>query len=85
MYADWTAIGWSMLLGKPPTGAGMEPTVIPGEAAARKEPAKHGASAKQPKKAKPVARKAQAKPAARKTKARGAAPAKKRRAAARRR
>jgi hypothetical protein len=76
MYADWTAIGWSMLLGKPPTGAGMEPTVIPGEAAARKEPAKHGASAKQPKKAKPVARK---------TKARGAAPAKKRRAAARRR
>jgi hypothetical protein len=88
MYADWSALGWSMLLGKPPTGAGMEPTVNPAEVAAKQEPAKQGASARQPKKAKPVAKKAKRKTTGKralKTKARNVATAKKRRAAAKRR
>jgi hypothetical protein len=88
LYADWTAIGWSMLLGKPPTGAGMEPTVSPAQIAAKHEQPKQGASPKQPKKAKPAARKAKSKSAAKralKSKARSAATARKRRAAAKRR
>jgi hypothetical protein len=88
LYADWTAIGWSMLLGKPPTGAGMEPTADPAQIAAKQAPAKQAASARQPKKAKPVAKKAKRKTTGKralKSKARNVATAKKRRAAAKRR
>jgi hypothetical protein len=77
-----------MILGQPPTGAGMEPTVNPDDVAAKQEKAKQGASARQPKKAKPVAKKANGKTAGKralKTKARNVATAKKRRAAAKRR
>jgi hypothetical protein len=88
MYADWNTLGWSMLLGKPPVGAAMQPTLNPGQVAPIHEQVKQAASAKPPKKAKPAAKKAKAKPAAKRTlkaKARRAAPAKKRRVSAKRR
>lgn len=85
MYADWSNLGWSMMLGRSPTSAVLVPIANPGEVAAKQAAAKQAAGATKPKKAKPSARKARAKPAARKAKARNAASAKKRRIAAKRR
>lgn len=69
MYADWTAIGWSMLLGKPPKGLAMEPKPNVAQAIAKRAGADTGISVKPAQKArgKPAAKKATAKRAARKS------------------
>jgi hypothetical protein len=85
MYADWMAVGLSMLLGKLPTGQAMEPKLNGAQAAAECGRTDNGVSVKPAKKArsKPAARKSLAKPAAKR--ARRAAPATKRRASGKRR
>jgi hypothetical protein len=92
MYADWTALGWSMILGKPPTGKGMEPTGNGAHAAPAPKRADPVASVKPAKKkarAKPAAKKSMAKKSAAKrttqSRALRAAPAKKRSAKSKRR
>jgi hypothetical protein len=90
MYADWTAIGWSMILGKPPTGKGLEPTGNGAHDAAEPKRAAPVAGAEPAKKARarPAARKSMAKKsAAKRTTGRSlrAAPAKRRSARSKRR
>jgi septal ring-binding cell division protein DamX len=94
MYADWMAVGLSMLAGELPTGPAMEPKLNGAQAAAERgradkdvsvKPAKKPRSksaAKKPR-SKPAAKKSRSKPAAKR--ARRAAPAKKRRASGKRR
>jgi hypothetical protein len=76
MYADWMAVGLSMLLGKLPTGQAMEPKLNGAQAAAECGRTDNGVSVK-------PAKKARSKPAAKR--ARRAAPATKRRASGKRR
>ena len=49
LYADWSAIGWSMLLGNVPKGPASELTANPSQASAEQKWENEGGGARPPK------------------------------------